>query len=55
MESNHILLEKIHELIERKNSKPPKKKPHEIFDLVREHRKPVTVGKKKKKKLPKKK
>ena len=55
MEDNYLLLEKVHELIERKNRKPRKKKPAEIFDFVKQQRKPVTVAKKKKQKLVKKK
>jgi hypothetical protein len=48
MEQNKLLLEKIHELIERKNHPPPKLKPHQIFDGIKKA-KPLPVKKKKRK------
>jgi hypothetical protein len=52
MEPNKLLLEKIHELIERKNKPPPKLKPHQIFDGIKKA-KPLPVKKKKRKPLRK--
>jgi len=33
MESGKLLLEKVHNLIEKQNKPPPKLKPHEIFEM----------------------
>ena len=33
MESGKLLLQKVHDLIEKANKPPPKLKPHEIFEM----------------------